>query len=69
MAFDPEDERVARPGAALKAHLIAPAPLDNLSVEDIEARIESARAEIARCEDAIAKKKASRSAADAFFKR
>lgn len=69
MAFDPDEDRVGRPGAALKAHLIAPASLDNLSVADIEARIASARAEIARCEDVIAKKKASRNAADAFFKR
>lgn len=64
MAFDPEELPAKRPG-----HAVAPIPLDDLSIEDIEARIASARAEIARCEAAIEKKKASRNAADAFFKR
>jgi uncharacterized small protein (DUF1192 family) len=40
-----------------------------LSVEELEARIELMRGEIARLEADIAKKRTSRSAADQFFKK
>ncbi len=40
-----------------------------LSVEELEARIELMRGEIARLKADIAKKRASRSAADQFFKK
>lgn len=63
MAFDMEDR--PRPKAGVE---IEPLPLDSLSIEDLELRIASARTEIARCEATIARKKASRNAADAFFK-
>lgn len=63
MAFDTDDR--PRPKVSIMVEQI---PLDPLSVEDLEARIAACREEIARCEGAIAKKRASRSAADAFFK-
>lgn len=44
-------------------------PLDTLSVDELTARIELLRAEIARLEAARERKSASRTAADAFFKR
>jgi uncharacterized small protein (DUF1192 family) len=40
-----------------------------LSVEELTERIELLRAEIGRLEEALANKRASRSAADQFFKR
>ncbi|WP_294534188.1 DUF1192 domain-containing protein [uncultured Rhodoblastus sp.] len=43
-------------------------PLDALSVDELTARIELLRAEIARLEAAREKKHASRAAAAAFFK-
>lgn len=42
--------------------------LEDMSIEEIRERIELLRAEITRCEGAIAKKEATRSAAAAFFK-
>ncbi len=63
MAFDPEDR--PRPKVQITVEQIS---LDPLSVEDLEARIAACRDEIARCEAAIAKKRASRDAANAFFK-
>jgi uncharacterized small protein (DUF1192 family) len=42
--------------------------LDMLSVEELEARIESLKAEIAACETMLAAKRRHRDAADAFFK-
>lgn len=63
MAFDMEDRPRPKAGVEIESQ-----PLDSLSIEDLELRIASARAEIARCETAIARKKASRNAADAFFK-
>lgn len=63
MVFDP-DER-PRPKASIAIEAI---PLDPLSIEDLEARIAAAEAEIERCRQAIAKKRASREAAAAFFK-
>jgi len=42
--------------------------LSLLSVDDLDERIMMLRAEIARIETALAKKRASRASADAFFK-
>jgi uncharacterized small protein (DUF1192 family) len=42
--------------------------LDALSVEELEARIESLKAEIVACETMLAAKRRHRDAADAFFK-
>ncbi len=44
------------------------APLDTLSVDELEARIALLREEIARIERAIDGKRASRTAADSFFR-
>ncbi len=44
-------------------------PLDTLSIEELRLRIEVLHDEIARLDGEIATKQASRSAADAFFKR
>ncbi|PWR25074.1 DUF1192 domain-containing protein [Zavarzinia aquatilis] len=63
MVFDPDERPRPKTGVAIE-----PIPLDPLSIEDLQARISSAEAEIARCAEAIAKKKASRDAAAAFFK-
>ena len=60
-----DDERRARPPAR---HQVGEA-LDTLSVEDLAERIELLKTEIARLEAAITAKQASRSAADAVFKR
>lgn len=43
--------------------------LDQLSVAELEQRIQSLESEIARVKAALASKQASKSAADAFFKR
>ncbi len=43
-------------------------PLDAMSVDELHARIALLRAEIARLEGEVEAKRASRSAADAFFK-
>ena len=43
-------------------------PLDLLSVHELEERIELLKAEIQRLEETMARKQASRQAADAFFK-
>jgi uncharacterized small protein (DUF1192 family) len=59
--FD-EDEPRARP------QRLAKLPLDPLGVAELEAYIEELRAEIARCETEIGRKRGHRSAADAFFK-
>lgn len=50
----------------------APAPkkpiaLDLMGIEELEARIETLRGEIAACERAIAAKRAQRNAADSLF--
>lgn len=44
-------------------------PLDALSVDELDERVQMLRAEIERLEAARAHKSASRSAADAFFKK
>lgn len=43
--------------------------LDVMSIEELEARIESLRADIAACEAMIASKRSQRAAADAIFGR
>lgn len=42
-------------------------PLDRLSVDELHARIETLKAEIAACEAELAKKEAHKSAADSLF--
>lgn len=44
-----------------------PLDLERLSVEDLQERIETLKAEIAACEAELAKKDAHKSAADALF--
>jgi len=44
-----------------------PVALDSMSIEELEARIEALNSEIAKCEEAIASKRAQRSAADSLF--
>ena len=44
-------------------------PLDALSIDELRLRVDMLRVEITRLEGEIATKQASRSAADAFFKR
>jgi uncharacterized small protein (DUF1192 family) len=41
--------------------------LENASIDELEARIERLRSEIAQCERAIAAKRAQRAAADSVF--
>jgi len=65
MAIDPEElkPRKKAPDIVLGEELAA------LSAHELEKRIAALEAEIARCRDAIALRGATRSAADAFFKR
>jgi len=42
-------------------------PLEQWSIEELEARVERLRGEIAQCEQLIAAKRSHRSAADAVF--
>lgn len=44
-----------------------PMPLDQMSIEQLQARIEEVREEIALCEQEIEKKRAQKAAADALF--
>ena len=44
-----------------------PMPLDQMSIEQLQARIEEVRGEIALCEQEIEKKRAQKAAADALF--
>ncbi|MGE3142478.1 MAG: DUF1192 domain-containing protein [Hyphomonadaceae bacterium] len=55
--------------APLKKPAPLQAQLELASIDELHARIEALRAEIALCEAAIAAKQAQRSAADAFFGR
>jgi uncharacterized small protein (DUF1192 family) len=54
--FDEEPVRVTKPRA-----------LDDMSIQDLKDRVEELRTEIAVCEAIIAKKEATRKAADAAF--
>jgi uncharacterized small protein (DUF1192 family) len=60
--IEEDDRKPAKPGPA------AGEDLANLSVEELEARVELFEAEIARLKQAIASKQSSKSAADSFFK-
>ena len=51
-----------------KAMLIAGEPLDTVSLAELELRIVAFEGEISRLKAEITKKKASKAAADAFFK-
>lgn len=64
MSRDEDDARAAGKAAA---HVLGE-PLDALSVDELTARIEVLRAEIARLEAAREAKSAFRAAAAAFFK-
>lgn len=55
-----EDDAFSRPPKA-------EAPFETLSIEELHARIERLRGEIARCEAAIAAKQNQKQAADAMF--
>jgi uncharacterized small protein (DUF1192 family) len=54
--FDEEPVRVVKPKA-----------LDDMSIQDLKDRIEELKADIIACEAAIAKKEATRKAAEAAF--
>jgi len=60
--LDEEDEKP-------KPKRLVSLPLDRLGVEELEAYIGELRAEIARTEGEIARKRDHRSVADSFFKR
>lgn len=57
------------PFAPVKKALPLEAQLENASIDELEARIARLQAEIAKCEQAIAAKKAQRAAADSVFGR
>ena len=57
------------PNAPTKRPLPLQAQLELASIDELKARIESLREEIALCEKTIAAKQAQRSAADAVFGR
>ena len=65
MARESDDE----PRVAPKPKHAVGDPLDTLSIDELRIRIDILREEIARLEGEIETKQASRSAADAFFKR
>jgi uncharacterized small protein (DUF1192 family) len=62
-----EDEIFAAKKPAAGQHVLGE-NLETFSVDELDFRIEALRAEIARLEEARARKHASRAAADAFFK-
>ena len=61
-----DDDPFAPP---VKKPLPVEAQIETASIDDLEARIERLRAEIALCERAIASKRAQREAADSVFGR
>jgi uncharacterized small protein (DUF1192 family) len=65
MAIDPDE---LLPKKKL-ADLVLGQDLSALSEHELETRIAALESEIARCRDAIAARKHTKSAADAFFKR
>jgi uncharacterized small protein (DUF1192 family) len=60
--MDPEETPKPRP------NMVIGESLDVISVAELEQRIQALEAEIIRVREEIARKQASRSAADAFFK-
>lgn len=65
MIFDDED---MPKGLDFKFGAKLDVKLDDLSIDELHERVEALRAEIARTEGEIARKKASVAAAEAFFK-
>ena len=65
MVSDPEDLLPRKP----KTDIVIGEDLSAKSEFELSARIMSLEAEIARCRDAIAARKATKNAADAFFKK
>lgn len=65
MALDTDD---IAPAPQRAPDLVQAVDLDRLSIHELEARVLALKAEIARVEAKIASKKASQSAADAFFR-
>lgn len=63
MAIDEDEDKPKKPKG------FEPRVLDRLSIEDLEAYIGELRAEIARTEADIAKKRAVRLGAEAFFRK
>lgn len=63
MAMEPEEPRKKQTG------IVAGEDLSSLSEFELEARITILQEEIVRAQNAIAARKATRSAADSFFKR
>ena len=61
------DDDAPRPGSPLE--VLVKEKLDDYSVYELEARVQTLQAEISRAEQAIVKKKASQSAADSVFKK
>ena len=59
-------EPTAKPDLALAG--LAKQDLSDLSVDDLQERIENMRAEITRCEELITARGSTRAAADALFK-
>ena len=59
-----DDDPFAPP---VKKQLSLEAQLENASIDDLEARIETLKREIQLCEKAIAAKRAQREAADSVF--
>jgi uncharacterized small protein (DUF1192 family) len=65
MAIDPEELLPRKK----PAEIVLGEDLSAMSAFELDARIAHLEAEIARCRDAISARKATKSAADAFFKR
>ena len=65
MPIDPDD----LPLKKRATEIVLGQDLSQLSVFELEARIQDMESEIARCRQAIAAKGASKNAADAFFKK
>ncbi len=63
MAIDDDDEKPKKPRG------LEPRVLDRLSIEELEAYIGELKAEIARTEADITRKRAVRLGAEAFFKK
>ncbi|HEY0107252.1 MAG TPA: DUF1192 domain-containing protein [Rhizomicrobium sp.] len=63
MPIEPEEPRKKQPDIALGEDLSA------LSAHELQLRIAAFEAEIARCREAMAQRSATKSAADAVFKR
>lgn len=65
MPIDPEELLPRKK----KPEIVLGEDLSTLSEFELETRITALQEEIARCQEAIGSRKATRSAADAFFKR